>query len=224
MRIILRLALVTGGFAFVCGSAYGQQVNPNNLPPCPKPDYSKTLDVGSGGRTEKWSNCWGRYMAELSAAQKGDVLEGEWNNGLPNGFATCIETNGNKYVGTYQDGHRDGTGTYFFASGEKYTGEWKRSMKNGKGIQTRPDGTNYSGYWKDNAMHGEGVLIWSDGRRQEGIFENNNFIREVKISFQNQVEISPKNLSLQDAGEKCKELGFKTGTERYGKCVLELSR
>ncbi len=185
MRVIFRQTLVTGIFVFVCGSAFGQEINPNKLPPCPKPDYSKTLDLGAGGRTEKWSNCWGRYRVELSKDHKGDVFEGEWLNGLFHGLGTYTHTNGNKYVGMHQDGNRDGNGTYFFANGEKYIGEWKRSMKNGNGIQTRPDGTNYSGYWKDNAMHGEGVLIWSDGRRQEGVFENNSLIREAKVNLPN---------------------------------------
>jgi hypothetical protein len=41
-------------------TAYAKQ---SKLPPCPKPDYSKNVHLGIGGRTEKWHNCYGRYVA-----------------------------------------------------------------------------------------------------------------------------------------------------------------
>lgn len=32
------------------------------------------------------------------------------------------------------------------------------------------------------------------------------------------------NLPISDAKKKCSDLGFKTGTEQFGKCVLQLSK
>jgi hypothetical protein len=77
MRPILRLIFVTGVFALVCGIANGQQVNPNKLPPCPGIDRSASYDVGVGGRTGKWTNCWGRCRVDVSKDHKGDVFEGD---------------------------------------------------------------------------------------------------------------------------------------------------
>ncbi|MDM7943991.1 MAG: hypothetical protein QUV35_15310 [Hydrogenophaga sp.] len=42
-----------------------------------------------------------------------------------------------------------------------------------------------------------------------------------KVSAQAEV---PENISLKDSTAKCEELGFKKGTERFGKCVLTISR
>ncbi len=106
MRTILRITLVTGVFALVFGSTYAQQVNPNNLPPCPKPDYPKKTDTE---RFAKWTNCWGRYRDELTEGYKGDVLEGEWKNGWLNGQGTYYYLADNQSKGDrYQDEYKDG--------------------------------------------------------------------------------------------------------------------
>ena len=99
MKTILRLIFVTGVFAFISSTACGQQVNPKNLPPCPKIDVSATYDVGVGGRTGKWTNCWGRYKVELDATHKGEVLEGEWLNGWLHGQGTYYYLAYNQFKG-----------------------------------------------------------------------------------------------------------------------------
>jgi hypothetical protein len=38
------------------------------------------------------------------------------------------------------------------------------------------------------------------------------------------VNISPSKINMDDAKDKCKSLGFKTGTEKFGTCVLELTK
>jgi len=122
MKTILRLCLVTSVLALASSTAYAQQVNPNNLPPCPKPDMSKKTDIE---RFAKWTNCWGRYKIELDATHKGDVLEGEWLNGNQRGQETATFANGDKYVGEWKDDKRPGQGTATFARGNKYVGEFK---------------------------------------------------------------------------------------------------
>jgi hypothetical protein len=139
-------------------SAFAQQ---SKLPPCPKPDYSKSTDRE---RFAKWSNCFGRYKVELDATYKGDVLEGEWLNGYLHGQGTYYflannQFKGDKYVGECKDGKANGQGTYTFANGDKYVGEFKDDKYNGQGIGTT-----------------------ADGRRFEGIWENGKFIREARVS------------------------------------------
>jgi hypothetical protein len=205
MRTILGLCLVAAMFSFLSSTASGQQVNQNNLPPCPKPDISKKTDRG---RFAKWTKCWGRYKVELDATHKGDVLEGEWLNGLPHGQGTYTSANGDKYVGGYKDGKMHGQGTYAHANGEKYIGEWKddqpngqgtltsadgekyvgefkNEKKHGQGTYTWADGEKYVGEWMDDKKHGQGVYTKADGRRFEGIWENNKFIREAKVNLPN---------------------------------------
>ena len=99
--------------ALSCGSAHGQELNnPNRLPPCPKPDYSKKTDVE---RFAKWTKCWGRYRVELDKDHKGEVLEGEWLNGWMHGQGTSTYANGDKYVGEFKDGEYQGQGIYTFS-------------------------------------------------------------------------------------------------------------
>ena len=144
-----------------------QQTNPNKLRPCPKPDYSKNRDIGIGGRTEKWTNCWGSYTVEVATTYKGDVLEGEWLNGLQHGWGTYYsladnQFKGDKYVGEFKDGKYHGQGTYTIANVGKYVGE----------------------FW-DGMYNGQGVFTFVNGEQQEGIWENNKFIHEVKVNLQN---------------------------------------
>ena len=188
-----------------------QQANPNNLPACPNPDYSKSHDVGIGGRTEKWSNCWGRYRVDVSKDHKGDVFEGEWLNGLLHGQGTYYylannqfkgdkyfgeningkmhgqgtysHANGDKYVGEHKDGMRHGQGTFSFSNGDKYVGEFKENKRHGLGSFFHADGTKFFGEYKNDYANGKGIATFNDGRRQEGIWENNNFVREAKVNL-----------------------------------------
>ena len=118
----------------VSSIAHAQKVNPNNLPPCPKPDYSKSYDVGVGGRTEKWNNCWGRYIAKLSNGFKDDVLEGEWQNSLLHGHGTYYhlannDFKGNKYVGEFKNGKSHGEGTFFYLANNRFKGKFWCSIR-----------------------------------------------------------------------------------------------
>ncbi len=190
IRVQRLLAAVGASVLLFCVaiSVSAQQTNPNRLPPCPKPDLSKKIDLE---RSEKWTNCWGRYQIELDQTHRGDVYDGEWRGGMPNGHGSYTHANGERYVGEFKDGNRHGQGTFTFANGKRF----------------------------------------------EGIWENNNFIREAKVNLpgqnvqstrttqdSNTSDTSANSFGVEDAKVKCLELGFKTGTERYGKCVLELSR
>ncbi len=186
-----------------------QQINPNNLPPCPKPDYSKKTDVE---RFAKWTNCWGRYKIEINAKHKDAILEGEWLNGLLHGQGTEVYSSGDKYVGEFKEGDKHGQGTfhylannhskgdkyegqfkdgrqhgqgrYTWANGKKYEGDWKDGKYNGRGVITTADGSKYVGEFKNGKMHGEGALIYLDGEvLQEGIWADNEFVREAKVNL-----------------------------------------
>ena len=184
-------------------SAYAQQ---SKLPPCPKPDYSKSTDIE---RFAKWSNCWGRYKVELDATYKGDVLEGEFLNGDLHGQGTYTHANGDKYVGEYKDGVKHGQGTYThadgdkyvgefkdgkqhgqgtltFANGKKYVGEFKDDQYNGQGTYTLAQGHGYTGQWLDNKPHGKGRETYADGKQpNEGVFENGKFVRAERLNLPN---------------------------------------
>ena len=169
-KLLLAAVIITG--VSVCTLAYSQSNNPNKLPPCPKPDYLKKSDVGMEGRTEKWTNCWGRYKVEFSKASKGDVLEGEWLNGVLHGQATYNYANGDKYVGAFKDGSSHGQGTYTHSSGEKYVGEWKNDKQEGHGTFTSAAGDKYVGEFKEGTYNGQGTYIHASGDKYVGEFKD----------------------------------------------------
>jgi hypothetical protein len=168
-------------------SVSAQQTNPNNLPPCPKLDYSKTDDLGISGRTGKWTNCWGRYKVELEKDYIGNVLEGEWHHGRLHGHGAAYlqaenQWKGDKYVGGYKDGKKHGKGTYTWSNGNKYVGDWKDGKRHGQGTFSAANGDKYVGEWKDHLPNGKGIETFVDGRKpNSGIFENGKFISYVKI-------------------------------------------
>lgn len=164
---------------------HAQASNPNKLPACPKADFSKPHDVGAGGRTGHWHNCWGRYTVELSKEHKGDFLDGEWRNGVLHGRGFYNVADGSKYAGEFESGNKHGQGTYTFSHGDKYVGEWKVDNFNGKGTYVFKSGEKYLGEFKDGKFHGQGIKTLPDGRRFEGIWDSNNFIREAKVNLPN---------------------------------------
>ncbi len=207
MKTVLKLSLATSLFALVCGLAYGQELNnPNNLPPCPDPDYSKKTDIE---RVGKWHNCWGIYKVELDNSIKGDIYKGEfvngnlhgqvltqifsrkeeyigfYKNGLIHGQGTYTYADGSKYVGEYKDGKKHGQGTFTFANGDKYVGEWRDGKQHGQGTHTWVSGEKYVGEFKDGKRNGQGVNISASGLRQEGVWENDFFRRETKVNLPN---------------------------------------
>jgi hypothetical protein len=106
MKTILKLILATGLFALVCGVAHGQQVNPNKLPQCQDIDYSIKNDIQ---RVSNWNNCWGKHTWEF--VNKGQVFEGEFKNGKPEGFGFYLWNTGAKHIGFYKNGGKNGQGS-----------------------------------------------------------------------------------------------------------------
>ena len=76
------------------------------------------------------------------------------------------------------------------------------------------------------------LIIWSDYQISEQ--DNLKEFKDKKSEFQIKTEqkemktngsiINPSKINMEDAKDKCKSLGFKTGTEKFGTCVLELTK
>jgi hypothetical protein len=119
-------------------------------------------------------------------------------------------------------------GTFVNQKGIKYVGDWVDGRQNGRGTQTDPDGRKYIGEFRDNLLNGYGVLMSADGRPiQEGFFQDGKFVRAEKLNSQSSSSLQSNvtgSVTLEDAKRKCSDLGFKSGTEGFGKCVLQLSK
>tara|TARA_R110000824_G_scaffold27788_1_gene93987 strand:+ start:2852 stop:3595 length:744 start_codon:yes stop_codon:yes gene_type:complete len=86
-------------------------------------------------------------------------------------------------------------------------------------------GVKYTGGFKNGLLHGEGKMFFKNDKVFIGTWENN----EVKDGYKTtnskirQKELE-KEVSFDDAKIMCEELGFKVRTEKFGECVLELTK
>jgi hypothetical protein len=150
---------------------------------------------------------------------------------------------GNKYVGEFRDGKAHGHGTYTYASRSKYVGEFRDDKFHGQGTYTYASGDKYVGEFRDDRPNGQGIFTYADGRPpEEGVFEDGKFVRAERIpdhiagraaiptesKLTSGVAVTQPKVSTQTTLElaraKCVELGFKGGTEKFGDCVLRLSK
>ena len=137
----------------------------NRLPPCPRVDYTKNTHQE---RYAHWHNCFGRYRAELNDNNRGDLYEGEFQNGAFNGQGTYTSARGEKYIGEYKDGKYHGRGSYFFADGDKYVGEYRNGNLSGQGTYTFTNGSKYIGEHKDGKFNGQGTYYHNAAGENKG--------------------------------------------------------
>lgn len=110
----------------------------------------------------------------------GDVYEGEWKNGQPEGKGRMIYANGDFYEGNWVNGKRHGEGCFVWIEsvhkGEdkkfinafecKYTGNWKNDKISGNGTLVRNRYLNFSdnenktlnGTFEGEELEGEGTI------------------------------------------------------------------
>ena len=99
----------------------------------------------------------------------GTFYEGQFDNGLYEGFGRLTFSKSRYYEGEFAKGHFNGEGIFWH--GDEYTkGQFKNSELCGEGEGKFEHGT-YKGGFKVNKFHGKGKLIYK-GKTYEGDFEN----------------------------------------------------
>ena len=89
-------------------------------------------------------------------------------------------------------------------------------MKHGQGAHIYAEGSKDVGEWENDKLNGYAIQYNAYGSiRREGIFKDNEFLyaetREKK---------EPSKLDKYKS--TCEELGFVSGTEKFGDCVMKL--
>lgn len=108
--------------------------------------------------------------------RNGEIYEGEFYEGLKEGFGTWKESKtGASYVGEWKRSRPNGYGIFISevdpSKGTKYEGEWKNGLKHGPGTeQYRDSGDVYVGHFNNGKAEGEGKYIWNSGSVYEGEF------------------------------------------------------
>ena len=133
------------------------------------------------GRVE-WSN--GAYYAGsfaaglfsgkgLFRAPSGDVIEGRFEYGLPNGEVTLKSNNGAYYQGQARAGMLEGRGR-LEDKGSIYEGEFKNNAYHGQGHLLSPT-QEYTGEFRQGLFWGAGELRQNNGRSYKGGFVRGEF-------------------------------------------------
>ncbi len=167
LPLLLQLLLL---FTFLPGTSLAQ--NLNQLPPCPRPDYSKAQDVGWSGRTWHWNDCWGRYVFDLRDDLRGTIIEGEWRHGKLTGRGSYTSPSGTRYVGEFRDFLRQGRGQLTYAEGDRYDGEFLNDHFHGQGTYRFSNGDLYVGEFADGEFHGQGTFTSASGSRYVGEYRH----------------------------------------------------
>ncbi len=107
---------------------------------------------------------------------------------------------------------KDCKGEKHLSHGRKYVGEFKEWEFDGNGIIYEQDGSIYrSG-------------IWSKGMLVKPIIDKGVTNNLVSTHGDSERYESNMKSDIGVAKIKCNDLGFKSGTEGFGKCVLQLSK
>jgi hypothetical protein len=95
-------------------SVLAQQKNPNKFPTCPPP---------YGDDFSKWDNCYTRFE------NNGNVYEGEYKKGNPDGFGVIYYFDGSVYRGNWREGNWDGVGIHIMPSGTTFSGTYSNNVR-----------------------------------------------------------------------------------------------
>ncbi|CAB3990000.1 alsin-like isoform X1, partial [Paramuricea clavata] len=96
---------------------------------------------------------------------KGACYTGMWLSGKPHGHGKLVwASTAQTYEGEFRNGLYNGFGRMIFVLNasagvaEEYKGEWKDGMMHGQGEMSYSDKQVYIGHWMHNVRHGHGVL------------------------------------------------------------------
>ena len=113
---------------------------------------------------------YGKYIYK-----DGSFYIGEWKNGLKNGKGIIYNKNHTiKYEGNFLNGFFSGYGKYIYQDGSYYIGQWCENKKHKEGTIYYKDNTiKYKGNFRFDKFDGYGLYIEENGNYYEGNWENN---------------------------------------------------
>jgi hypothetical protein len=170
-------------------------------------------------------NCYG------SVKYGEDVYVGNFKNGVRHGYGEYTFKSGNKYMGIWVDGKAPSTIVVLYDGKSKWTGSYYigsflNDKKNGYGVHKSWNGDKYEGQFKNDQLGGLAIFTPLNGLKQEGFWESGVIVRREPVnldSIRDRSKVSPV-INIEDSKKKCSDLGFKSGTEAFGNCVLKLTK
>lgn len=100
--------------------------------------------------------------------RSGEVLEGQWRDGLMDGHGIRRSTDGSRYEGAFKAGFEDGEGRLTRANGSIHDGSFRRGLAHGKGVFLAADGENFESVWDMGVETGPRRLLAAGGSNAGG--------------------------------------------------------
>lgn len=107
---------------------------------------------------------------------------GQWKDGLRNGYGTFSWNNGDVYKGNWVEDKRHGAGEYTWHDGSKYKGNYSHGIRSGYGIYFYTNGTIYEGTWQNNLKHGIANFYYKESVNIGGRYFNNEYVSGTGIN------------------------------------------
>lgn len=111
------------------------------------------------------------------------VDEGEFRNGLHDGYGQISWENGHHYKGEFFKDKKEGLGVYWFEDGDIYMGSHHDSLFEGYGVALFKDGISLQGMWKNNFMQGT-FIKWIDKNEEYlELYKDNELVKSTLITW-----------------------------------------
>jgi hypothetical protein len=192
-------------------------------------------DVFAGEFQNGMLNGLAAYYHLSDNEHKGKKYFGEFKNFVRNGQGIQYAPNGDKFVGDYLDGSVTGSGVVTLVMGDKYIGEFKNGKYHGYGVYIFANGRRQEGTWGYGEFIAETKVSYIQNiEKKEAnlvsrlfqIDQSNQTLQQIPIqSTQTSSDNKIGEVFPSDAAKiKCTDLGVKPATERFGKCVFQLTK
>eukprot|EP00347_Sterkiella_histriomuscorum_P022952 403336521 len=107
--------------------------------------------------------------------------DGDYVDGLYNGYGVYIFSSGAMFCGEYKNGNRHGLGTYYYNDGDSYEGQWMNSCYHGEGVFKYTNGDILKGTWKDDKYHGEFIKTYASGKQEKITYDMGKEISREEV-------------------------------------------
>ncbi len=98
----------------------------------------------------------------------GDRYEGQFREGLFDGWGVFQYANGDRYEGEFKGDLKHGRGMFLGRNGERYEGQYAQDVRQGIGRLIMPDGDRYVGEFRNGKVSGRGTFLYANGNRYSG--------------------------------------------------------
>lgn len=103
----------------------------------------------------------------------GTIYKGDYKNGTKHGIGKFEGPDKSFYEGEMENGEICGKGRFWTQNNKEYCGEWKENKPDGQGVFKYGDGSKYCGGFVKGKKCGFGELELKSGRKLKGEFKDN---------------------------------------------------